>query len=82
MVTVTYERQSLTRGFTNSNLTEEPIRILVRWLCMRGGRSREVVAYERWLLREVPLYDENFPSPKKCTREGWCRHFNFFGLSN
>ena len=55
VVAVAYERWSLTRGFTNSNLTEEPIgnfdsghlRGVVTyggWSLTGGGRLREVVA--------------------------------------
>ena len=50
VVAVAYERCSLTRGTNYSDLTRE---ILVFW---KSGRSREVVAYERWSQGEVELY--------------------------
>ena len=49
VVTVAYERWSLTRG---SNITVGDLTgaILVFW---KSGCSREVVTYERWLQGEV-----------------------------
>ena len=48
---VAYGRWLLMGSFTNSNLTDR--KQLGFWL---GGRLREVVAYDWWSLREVPLY--------------------------
>ena len=42
------QRQNATRKL--------PIGILVRWSLNRGGHLREMVAYKRWSLREVSLY--------------------------
>ena len=37
---VTYKRWSVTGSFTNSNLTDGSVRIMVRWSLKRGGCSR------------------------------------------
>ena len=49
---VAYKRWSLTGSFTNSNLTDGGTNRDF-WL---GGHLREVVTYERWSLKKVPLY--------------------------
>jgi len=56
VVTVAYERWSLTRGSKYSDLTWK---LLVFW---KTGHWGEVVAYERWWQPEVPLYLTNLRS--------------------
>ena len=53
MVAVTYERWSSTKGSNYRALTEKN---LVFWV---GDCLWEVDAYERWLHKEVQLYNNN-----------------------